>query len=69
MQEHLNEVEANVEDMKIEDQVVENSNKEIEYLQQKHEELEGNLEGIDNEIASKKENCDFNKQSDLAAIV
>lgn len=67
--EHLHNVAESVNDLKIEDQMVENSNQEIQYLDQKHSELEENLQGIHTEIATKKDTCDFNKQSDLAACV
>jgi len=66
---HLSNVEAQVSDLKIEDQIVENSNQEILYLDQKHQDLEQEHETITNTIQTKKDNSDFNKQSDLAAIV
>jgi hypothetical protein len=69
MLEHLQEVDEQVQDLRIEDQIVENSNQEIEYLNSKHDELTQNLEGIQNEISTKKQDTEFNKTSDLAAIV
>jgi len=66
---HLQQVHDSVEHLKIEDQVVENSHKEIEYLQQKHEELQQNHGDIHKQIEESKDTCEFNKQSDLAAIV
>lgn len=67
--EHLDQVRESIEHLKIEDTIVENSHKEIEYLNQKHEELQDSHSGINEEIQGKKDNCEFNKQSDLAAIV
>lgn len=65
----LDEIRNNLQDMQIEDQIVENSNKEIEYLNSKSEELDGNLNDIKEEIVQKKENANFKKDSDLASIV
>ena len=67
--EHLDQVCESIEHLKIEDQIVENSHKEIEYLNQKHEELQESHKGTCTEIQEKKDNCEFNKQSDLAAII
>lgn len=65
----LDEIRGNLQDLQIEDQIVENSNKEIEYLNGKEEELNGNLNDIKQEIVQKKENASFKKDSDLACIV
>lgn len=69
LQAHIDEIQNNVNDLKIEDQIVENSNKEIEYLEQKHEESKKQHQDIETEIVSKKDACEFNKQSDLGAII
>jgi len=66
---HLLSISEELSDLKVEDQIVENSNKEIEYLNNKHEELENTLQSYKQEIVEKKENASFKKDSDLAAIV